>query len=377
MQPEGPVGNRPGGPYKRADCAKWSRAAGVDMGRAPTGRPTSFDIAYLAGVSQPTVSRALRGDRSVSEATRERIKQIARDLNYTVDKNASSLRSQRSNTIALLFFEDPTPDESMINPFFLAMLGSITRACANHGLDLLISFQRMEDDWHVQYQDSHRADGLILLGYGDFTLYRKRLEQLARQGTHFARWGSVSGDASGSTIGSDNFGAGRLAGEHLIERGRQNLAFLGHADDHYPEFAQRFRGMCRALEDAGIAPDSTLQHDAITTEEAGYAATCSLIAGGQRFDGIFAASDLIAIGAMRALAEAGLKVPDDVALVGFDDIPAASLTNPPLTTIMQDIGGAGERLVETLLAKIDERDGPDNRLPTRLIVRASSGGVPT
>ena len=131
------------------------------MGRKPTGRPTSFDIAYAAGVSQPTVSRALRGDRSVSQATREKIKQIARDLNYTVDKNASSLRSQRSNTIALLFFEDPTPDESMINPFFLAMLGSITRACADRGLDLLISFQRMEDDWHVQYQDSHRADGLI------------------------------------------------------------------------------------------------------------------------------------------------------------------------------------------------------------------------
>lgn len=345
------------------------------MGRAPTGRPTSFDIAYLAGVSQPTVSRALRGDKSVSEATRARIRKIASELNYTVDKNASSLRSQRSNTIALLFFEDPTPDESMINPFFLAMLGSITRACANHGLDLLISFQRMEDDWHVRYQDSHRADGLILLGYGDYTLYRERLEQLARQGTHFARWGSVSGDTSGSTIGSDNFDAGRLAGEHLLERGRRRLAFLGHASDQYPEFAQRYRGMCRALEHAGIAPENALQRDAITTEEAGYEATRSLIAGGVHFDGVFAASDLIAIGALRALTEAGLAVPGDVALVGFDDIPAASLTNPPLTTIMQDIGGAGERLVETLLAKIEEREGPDNRLPTRLIVRASSGGA--
>jgi len=343
------------------------------MGRAPTGRPTSFDIAYLAGVSQPTVSRALRGDKSVSEATRERIKAIAHDLNYTVDKNASSLRSQRSNTIALLFFEDPTPDESMINPFFLAMLGSITRACANRGLDLLISFQKMEDDWHVQYQDSHRADGLILLGYGDYTKYEERLKELQRQGTHFARWGSVTSDASGYTIGSDNFGAGKLAGEHLVQQGRSKLAFLGHADDHYPEFAQRYRGMCKALEGAGIAPDSALQHDAITTEADGYAATRSLIESGRPFDAIFAASDLIAIGALRALAEAGQSVPDDVALVGFDDIPAASLANPPLTTIMQDIKGAGERLVETLLAKVEERDGPDNRLPTKLIVRASTG----
>ena len=89
------------------------------MGRTPSGRPTSFDIAYRAGVSQPTVSRALRGDKSVSQATREKIERIARELNYAVDRNASSLRTQRTNTIALLFFEDPTPDESMINPFFL------------------------------------------------------------------------------------------------------------------------------------------------------------------------------------------------------------------------------------------------------------------
>ena len=98
------------------------------MGRAPTGRPTSFDIAYLAGVSQPTVSRALSGSPMVSEATRKRIEAIAHQLNYKVDKAASSLRKRRSDTIALLFFEDPTADESLINPFFVAMLGSITRA---------------------------------------------------------------------------------------------------------------------------------------------------------------------------------------------------------------------------------------------------------
>ena len=342
------------------------------MGRKPTGRPTSFDIAYAAGVSQPTVSRALRGDRSVSEKTRAKIEQIARDLNYTVDKNASSLRSQRSNTIALLFFEDPTPDESMINPFFLAMLGSITRATADRGLDLLISFQRMEDDWHVQYQDSHRADGLILLGYGDYTSYRERMDQLSRQGTHFARWGSVSSDTSGVTVGTDNVGAGRLAGQHLLAQGRRNIAFLGHADEHYPEFNGRYSGLCSALVEAGIEPDARLQFDALTTEEEGRSAACALLASGHLFDAIFAASDLIAIGAMRALAEAGRKVPEDVGLIGFDDIPAASLTTPPLTTVMQDIRGAGEALVETLLAQIEGRDLPPRKLPGKLIVRGSS-----
>lgn len=342
------------------------------MGRKPTGRPTSFDIAYAAGVSQPTVSRALRGDRSVSARTREKIQQIARDLNYTVDKNASSLRSQRSNTIALLFFEDPTPDESNINPFFLAMLGSITRACANRGLDLLISFQRMEDNWHVRYQDSHRADGLILLGYGDYTVYRKRLDQLAQQGTHFARWGSVSSDSSGATVGTDNVQAGRLAAEHLLENDRSAIAFLGHADEHYPEFQGRYTGLCDALREAGIAPDPALQFDAITTERAGHAAAKALLESGRAFDGIFAASDLIAIGAMRALKEAGQRVPEDVAVVGFDDIPTASLTTPPLTTVMQDVRGAGEALVETLLAQIEGRGVPARKLPGKLVVRRSS-----
>ena len=342
------------------------------MGRAPSGKPTSFDIAYLAGVSQPTVSRALRGDRSVSQQTRERIEKIARELNYTVDKNASSLRSQRSNTIALLFFEDATSDESNINPFFLAMLGSITRACANHGLDLLISFQRMEDDWHVRYQDSNRADGLILLGYGDYAIYSTRIAQLVKQGTHFARWGSVRSDTSGATIGSDNLGAGRLAGEHLLAKGRRTIAFLGHADERYPEFEHRYDGLCEAMSAAGLEPDAALQFDALTNEDDGRRAAAELIASGQPFDAIFAASDLIAIGAMRALADAGMRVPQDVAIVGFDNIPAASLTSPPLTTIRQDVKGAGERLVETLLAQIEGRDPPGARLETQLLERGST-----
>src|SRR5260370_7061996 len=100
-------------------------------------KATSIDIAYLAGVSQSTVSRALRGSPTVSEETRRRIEEIAQKLNYTVDKNASNLRSQHSNTIALLFFEDPTPDDSLINPFFLSLLRSLSRMCTQPAFDLL------------------------------------------------------------------------------------------------------------------------------------------------------------------------------------------------------------------------------------------------
>src|SRR3954464_3008694 len=155
-------------------------------------KPTSFDIAFLAGVSQPTGSRALRGSPGVSPEKRKRIEDIARQLNYRVDKNASNLRSQHSNTLALLLFEDPTPDDSQINPFFLSMLGSITRASARQGYDLLISFQQLSKDWQQDYEDSRKADGIILLGYGDYEEYRPRLERLIERGAHFVRWGSAT-----------------------------------------------------------------------------------------------------------------------------------------------------------------------------------------
>ncbi len=338
-------------------------------------KPTSFDIAQRAGVSQPTVSRALRGDPTVSEATRKRIEAIAIQLNYKVDKNASGLRRRQSNTIALLFFEDPTPDESLINPFFLSMLGSITRTCALRGYDLLISFQQMSSNWHVDYEDSRKADGIILLGYGDYEDYRARLDRLAQQGTHFVRWGSVEPGQAQTTIGCDNFAGGAAAARHLIDLGRRRIAFLGQASSHAPELHDRYRGLVTAMRDAGIAPDPALQVDAVTTEASGYAAAQALIAGSAPFDAIFAASDLIAIGALRALAEAGRAVPDDVAIVGFDDIPAASLSHPPLTTIAQDYARAGQVLVDTLLRRIASQPTETTMLPPRLVVRKTTGGV--
>jgi DNA-binding LacI/PurR family transcriptional regulator len=335
-------------------------------------KPTSFDIAFLAGVSQPTVSRALRGSPVVSLETRKRIEEIARQLNYRVDKNASNLRSQHSNTLALLLFEDPTPDDSLINPFFLSMLGSITRASARQGYDLLISFQQLSGNFHEDYEDSRKADGIILLGYGDYEEYRPRLDKLVEQGTHFVRWGPVLNDEPGVSIGSDNTQGGYDVTRHLLALGRRHLAFLGHATTHYPEFFDRFRGYERALMESQLPTSSSLQVDAITTEEAGFQAAKELLSRGVQFDAIVAASDLIAIGALRALQESGLEVPRQVSVVGFDDIPAASLANPPLTTVMQDTRRAGELLVETLLRQIAGDPVGNCVIPTRLMVRKSA-----
>ena len=340
------------------------------------GKATSLDIAHLAGVSQPTVSRALRGSPMVNEETRKRIQAIAEQLNYKVDKNASNLRTQHSGTIALLFFEDPTPDDSQINPFFLSMLGSITRACALQSYDLLISFQQLSTNWQADYEDSNKADGLILLGYGDYLEAQSRLEALVAQGTHFVRWGAALPGQPGVSIGSDNFQGGHDITTHLLAQGRRRIAFLGHASNHYPEFFERYRGHVQALQDAGLVAESGLQVDAVTTEQSGFEAARELLARNGPFDAIFAASDLIAIGAMKALHERSLRVPEDIAVAGFDDIPMAGFVNPSLSTVQQDTKLAGNMLVENLLRLINDEPVESQTIPVKLALRRSSGVNP-
>ncbi|MEB1796774.1 LacI family DNA-binding transcriptional regulator [Xanthomonas campestris pv. campestris] len=336
------------------------------------GKAASLDIAYLAGVSQPTVSRALRGSPMVNEDTRQRILRIARELNYKVDKNASSLRLRNAGTLALLFFEDPTADDSLINPFFHSMLGSITRACALQGYDLLVSFQQLSKDWQADYEDSNKADGIILLGYGDYQESRQRLQLLVEQGTHFVRWGAALPGQPGISIGSDNYQGGLDITEHLLAQGCRRIAFLGHASNHYPEFEERYRGHVAALALQGVAADAALQFDAITTELSGYTACLALLDSGQAFDAVCAASDLIAIGAMRALRERGLRVPQDVAVSGFDDIALAASVAPALSTVQQDTKQAGALLVESLVALIRGDAAQSRTIPVRLAVRESS-----
>jgi DNA-binding LacI/PurR family transcriptional regulator len=338
------------------------------------GKATSLEVAHLAGVSQPTVSRALRGSPTVNEATRKRIQAIADELNYKVDKNASNLRAQHSDTLALLFFEDPTLDDSFINPFFLSMLGSITRACAMHGYDLLISFQELSGNWLADYQDSNKADGIILLGYGDYVEYLLKLEQLVSQGTRFVRWGAVLPGQPGISIGCDNHEGGRCVTRHLLDIGRRRIAFLGRASEHYPEFLERYRGHVELLEEHGLAAASALRIDAVSTERSGYEAIVELLARGEKFDALFCASDLIAIGAMRALQEQGVRIPDDVAVTGFDDVPTASFANPSLTTVQQDTKLAGQLLVESLLALIHGEPVESQMMPAKLVLRRSTGG---
>ena len=334
-------------------------------------RPTSFDIAALAGVSQPTVSRALSGNPAVSEETRRRVLEAAEQLHYKVDKNASGLRRQRAKTLALLFFEEG-PETAVLNPFYLSLVGPMVRRCSEHGYDLLISIQQLSSDWHVDYEDSRKADGIILLGYGDYLEYRPKLEQLVDRGAHFVRWGTGGDGQLGMTVSSDNERGGFEATTHLLQQGRRKIAFVGTAGPGFPEVQERYRGYSRALRAAGIAPDERLQVDAAPDEADGRAAAERLLARGVEFDAIFAASDVAAIGAMHALQQAGRDVPESVVVVGFDDIPAACLASPPLTTVTQDARAAAEALVDALIDAIETGNTADRALPVRLTIRESS-----
>jgi DNA-binding LacI/PurR family transcriptional regulator len=334
---------------------------------------TSLEIAQLAHVSQATVSRALRDSPLVKPETRERIQAIARELHYRTDRNAAGLRTRRSRTLALLLFEE-SPDEAQINPFFLSMIGHIARAAARRNFDLLMSFQQLSEDWHTDYELSNRADGMILLGYGDYLKYAERLRDLAETESHFVIWGPVIEGLPGHYVCCDNARGARLATEHLIARGRRRIAFVGSATNGSPEFQLRHRGFVEVLDAARLGPLPQLHAEAQSLEADGYRAGKSLLDAGVPFDAVFAASDLIAMGVIHALQDRGLSVPRDVAVVGFDDIVSAADFNPPLTTVRQDTRRASELLVENLICLIDDNRVDSTLIAPKLIVRASCGG---
>ncbi len=339
-----------------------------------TNKTTSLDIAYIAGVSQATVSRALRNSELVNPETRKKIQAIAKELGYQVDRSASSLRAKTTHTLALLINEDPGWGGSQINPFFLSMLSSIAKAAAANGYDLLLSFQQSSEDWAGDFENAHRADGIILLGYGDHDAYVKKTAKLVESGTHFIVWGAhVDDDGNTPGLTCDNEDGGYQATKHLIELGRKQFAFLGELSEGCFEFSERYAGHLRALKEAKLLTDKPLQFEAESSEEAGHAATLKLLESGSPFDAIVTGSDLIAMGALLALKENDINVPEKVAVVGFDDLPIANYVQPALTTIHQDTLLAGKLLVENLIKMIEGETIKADTIPVKLIVRESCG----
>lgn len=326
------------------------------------------DVARLAGVSVATVSRALSDSPLVRLETRQRIRDLAQSLRYSVNAGASDLRRGQNKTVAVVVPHDTATSQRLTDPFFLSMMGHIADVLTDLGLDMLVSRVDAEQlDQAAVLHDSGRVMGVILIGQWQL---HGQINQLAARNTPIVVWGARLQDQFYCSVGSDNRMGGRLATEHLIGRGRRRIAFFG--DRTLPEVAQRYQGHVDALRAAGLPRDPRLYVQAPFGADGGRIAMQSLLAAQVPFDAVFACADVLAMSAIAALQARGVRVPTDVSVVGYDDVELAACAHPPLTTVRQDIDKGARALVELLLRLVDGERPEPVQLPTRLVWRESA-----
>jgi len=327
------------------------------------------DLATLAGVSISTVSRALNNSPLVSERTKKMILALAQGHNYTGRLNECLHVRGAEKTISLVIPPPQGRDTRLSDPFILDLIGGIGDALKERNIDLLISHLTLRDaDGAAELVTSGRCDGLIVLGQSNL---HSELNRLAARRIPFVAWGAKLPDQAYCSVGSDNFQGGKRATSHLIRMGRQRIVFLGNTEAL--ESRQRFEGYREALSEQGKVFDESLVLPAHFSPESAMEAVDILLEQDIAFDGLFAASDMVAIGAMRSLANAGLRVPADVSVIGYDDVLVAGYASPALSTIRQDVVKAGRMVVSKLLRLLDGEKVQSSRLPTDLIVRESCG----
>lgn len=327
------------------------------------------DIARLAGVSTATVSRALNHSPLVNEETRMRILELARSLKYSINVGAQNLRMKQNRTVSVMIPFERNTRQQLSDPFLLAMLGGLADALTEQGFDMLLS--RVDTDELGAASapfDTGRAIGIILIGQWG---RHEQLNQLAARQVPIVVWGAQLPHQLYCCVGGDNVTGGMLATQHLLGLGRRRIAFFGDLD--LPEPQQRYRGYCAALASHGIAVDPQLQVPVSFLPEGGVHGVQEMTRRGLAYDAVFACSDLLAMTAVDTLRGQGVRVPEDVAVVGYDDIAQAALFHPRLTTVRQPIALAAQTLVASLLALIDGEPAPSVQLPTELIIRASGG----
>lgn len=327
------------------------------------------DIARLAGVSASTVSRALAGSELVAKKKRDEIVRLARERGYVVNPTARNLRLQRTETISVVIPLGHEASQPLTDPFFVEMLGHLADAITQRGYGVFLQkILPPMDDWLPRLVASGRSDGIVVVGQ---STEHSVLEEVASYYRPLVVWGGHAAGQSYCTVGTDNAAGARLATEHLIRLGRRRILFVG--DPTSPEIHLRHQGYLAALESAPGGLKAQQVVPAHLTADNAFASMQAFIATGAVFDAVLAASDLIAISAMRALAAAGRSVPDDVAVVGFDDISLAAHTTPPLTTVRQDLRLGASTIVDLVFRRIGGEDTPSSTLPAELIVRETCG----
>jgi len=326
------------------------------------------DIAKLAGVSKSTVSRALNNSPLIGQETRARIQALAQKHNFKINVPARRLSLKQSNTIA--FVTHAYHDEfSVADLFGLEILGGISKGLYAHGYDLLVvHVNPHETEWAHQYLDTGRVDGFILL-----TSTRKQfhIDALLEMDAPFIIWGAPPAEAKYCSVTGDDLNGGRIATEHLIHLGKRRIAFIGGPPEEL-EVRHRFEGYQNALlaSQRTVAPALVAYGDYSNTS--GAQAMGQLLKNVPDLDAVFVNSDLMAIAAMDVIREHGRRVPEDVAVVGYDDLSIAEYSNPPLTTVRQNVPMAGKVLAENLIMYLETGKITNVSVPVEMIVRKSA-----
>jgi DNA-binding LacI/PurR family transcriptional regulator len=326
------------------------------------------EVAKRAGVSLSTVSRALAGNPLISEKTRRKVEKVAESLEYRVDAAGSSLRTGLTRTAGVVIPLTHAADQRFSDPFFLEMVGAIADELSAVGYSMLLS-KLIEDPsaWIRTALRERRTDGIIVIGQ---SLHHASLNELALRDFPLVVWGARREDQSYASVGSDNAAGAELATAHLLSQGCRDIVFLG--DPALPEVAARLEGYAAALKAAGLRRRSRLEIAVGFGDDSACQAVASLLAKRIRFDGILASSDSLAMRAMRTLNERGRRVPADVAVVGFDDIPFTAFTTPALSTVRQDVRLGAQALVRNLMRVIARLQTDSVVVPTELVIRGSS-----
>jgi DNA-binding LacI/PurR family transcriptional regulator len=328
------------------------------------------DIARLAGVSIATASRALNDSPAVNDRTKQTIWKLAKEHDYPFRRHMPAGPIGAQGTIALVVPRPQGREGRLSDPFFLELLAGVGEAARERGCDLLMSHISPANHEELSAAlNTSRADGVIFLGQSSL---HSAFNRLVDADHRFVVWGAELPDQDYCSIGSDNISGGRRATLHLARLDRKRIVFLGDLDP--PEAMQRHRGYLDALAQGGLEVDAELIVPAHFEVESAEAAVDALIRRGVDFDGVVAASDQIALGAVRALLHAGIDVPGQVSVIGFDNVPFSRYSRPALSTIAQDTMKAGRLMVSKLLDHGGAAAGRSERVPTELIVRETCGG---
>jgi len=336
---------------------------------ATSGAPLKMtDIARLAGVATSTVSRALAESPMIPLETRREIQRIAAEHGYVINLSAQRLRSNRTKTICVAIPLGHEADQLISDPFFLQLFGHIADEVSARHYDVLLSrIPSPRPGWLTRHVQSQKADGYIIVGQSD---QHHEINKAAKTFLPLVVWGAHLPDQVYCSVGSDNIAGARAAVDRLVAAGRRRIVFLGAAA--LPEIEMRLKGYQLALTHAGIAIDDALIRPAHFTGDTALAAVQALLREGIAFDAIFAASDVIALGALRALQASQVSVPGDVSVIGFDDLPLAEHAHPRLTTVQQDLRRGAAALVEFLFRRLEGEVTPSAILPVTIIGRDSS-----